>query len=243
MSSRLPIDATDTVTPSRLSDQVVLRLATGIIRGDVAPGESLASESQLAIRYGVSKPIVREALRELAGVALVRIQHGKRTVVRDPADWNVLDPLIQEAFSAADRGEELAVQLHELRIILETSSARHAASNATTAQRAQLTALVAQLYEAAQARDVAVFLEVDREFHDLIGRASGNQALRQVIRNVHTFLAIAWSHSSVAVGELRALAKLHEAIADAVVAGDPERATTTMLEHLEMAYRPPAGRR
>src|SRR4051812_4297815 len=165
---------------ARLSDQVARRIAARIVGGEVAVDEPMESESQLALTHGVSKPIIREALRELAAFGLVRIQHGKHTVVREPASWDVLDPTIQAAFTAAGRGDELALQLHELRLILETSSAPRAAEHATQAQRDGLTALVDQLDVAAAARDVPEFLRADRAFHDLIAQASANQALRQV---------------------------------------------------------------
>jgi GntR family transcriptional repressor for pyruvate dehydrogenase complex len=224
------------IVHSKLSDRLAMQYSRQIVRGELQPGDALPSEPELATLLGVSKPVLRESLRHLASLGLVRVHHGKRTVVLGPSDWNVLDPLIQEAFRLEGRGAELAVQLYELRQILETSSASRASSRATPEQILELADLAAKLREIATVtRDPDEFLRVDRMFHDVVARASANEPLRQVIRNVHTFLTVAWSRSSIDNEELEELAGMHEDIADAIGAGDGERASQAMDRHLQRA--------
>jgi GntR family transcriptional regulator, transcriptional repressor for pyruvate dehydrogenase complex len=221
---------------SKLSDRVALHVAREIVRGDLKPGDRLTSEPELAALLGVSKPVVRESLRDLASLGLIRVQHGKRTTVQEPSEWNVLDPLLQDAFQLEGRGAELALQLYELRLILETNSAARAAARATPEQVAELSMLAGQLREIAiTSADADEFLRIDRAFHDAVARASANEALRQVIRNVHSFLSIAWAQSSIRDGELEQLAAFHVDIADAIGVGDGDRARTIMGRHLEHA--------
>lgn len=224
------------IAHSKLSDKIALHVCREIVRGDLKPGDNLASEPELAVWLGVSKPVVRESLRDLASLGLIRVQHGKRTVVQEQGEWNVLDPMVQEAFRAEGKGVELALQLYELRQILETNSAARAATRATPEQVAELIAMAAHLREIATVtNDPDEFLRVDRIFHDAIGRASGNEALRQVIRNVHAFLTVAWARNSIDGEELEELAGLHEEIAAAIAAHDADRARVAMERHLERA--------
>jgi DNA-binding FadR family transcriptional regulator len=220
-----------------LSDQVALRIARDIVRGERAVGEPLDSEPDLAGAFGVSKPTIRESTRALVALGLIHAQQGKRTVVQSETAWNVLDPLLQEAFRLEGRGEELAVQLYEMRVILETSSAARAATRATADQIAQLRSLIQQLRRiaAAPTHDLDAFLRVDREFHDVVAQASGNEVLRQVVRQVNGDLATAWSSSSITENELDLLADMHGAITDAIADGDADRASAAMNTHLARA--------
>ena len=111
---------------TRLSDHLVEHFAQQIVGGAIKPGDLLDAEPDLASQFGVSKPTVRESLQNLASLGLVRVQQGKRTVVLEDADWDFLAPVVQEAFQQTGRGYELAVQLHEVRLILEASSAERA---------------------------------------------------------------------------------------------------------------------
>jgi DNA-binding FadR family transcriptional regulator len=220
-----------------LSDQLVLRLAQEIVRGDLAVGDVVASEQELAAAFGVSKPTIREAMRALVALGLIHAQQGKRTVVQSETQWNVLDPLLQEAFRLEGRGGELAVQLYEMRQILETSSAARAATRASEGQVQRLRELIDQLraIAAAPEHDLDEFLRVDREFHDVIAQASGNEVLRQVVRQVNGDLAAAWSSSSITESELDLLVDMHAEITDAIAAGDAQRASAQMEDHLRRA--------
>ncbi len=221
---------------TKLSDHLVLHVCRQVLRGELAPGDTLPSEQDLASSFGISKPVIRESLRALASLGLIHVQQGKRTVVQEPAEWNVLDPLLQEAYELEGRGDALAHQLYELRLILETASATRAAARGTEHEVERISALAAELLAIAEStRDPEEFLHVDRAFHDAIARASGNEVLRQMIRNVHGYLTRAWSRTTVADDEIELLAALHTDIADAIRARDEVRAGEAMSAHLGRA--------
>lgn len=232
------------IARTKLSDQLVMHLAREIVRGELKPGEPLASHPEVAAGFGISKPIVRESLQVLASVGLVRVQQGKRTVVLEESEWNVLDPVVQKAFALEGRGAELAEQLYDVRVTLEVSSAAHAAERARPDDVAELNDLVEEMRTiAATTRDRDHYLQIDRAFHEAIARASGNVVLRQLIRNVHLFLTSAWSRTSIRPDELDLLTELHADIAHAIEEGDPERAQEAMRSHLERAAAKEASRR
>src|SRR5512146_1226083 len=64
-------------TPSRLADSVSDQIAAALFDGRISPGEALPSEGEIATDFGVSKPIAREALRQLSAAGLISTQQGK----------------------------------------------------------------------------------------------------------------------------------------------------------------------
>jgi GntR family galactonate operon transcriptional repressor len=217
-----------------LGDRFVAHLAREIVSGGYAVGADLPAESAFSLQFGVSKPTVRQGMRALAGLGLVRIQHGKRTVVLDEASWDVLDPVVHEAFAATGRAAELSGHLWALREVLEAAAAGWAADRAAKPQAARLLALAKELTDLAHRRDIERFLETDRAFHELVYAVAGNMALAQVSRPVHRFLSgQLWSPSSqVQPDQLEQLALQHQRVAEAISGGDEAGARRAMTEHI-----------
>src|SRR3569832_1744826 len=76
-TSRKPVFAARAANPARLADSVSDAIAVALLDGRIAPGEPLPPEGELAREFGVSKPIAREALRQLTSAGLVSTQQGK----------------------------------------------------------------------------------------------------------------------------------------------------------------------
>jgi GntR family transcriptional regulator, transcriptional repressor for pyruvate dehydrogenase complex len=222
----------------------VEHFARQIVGGTIKPGDQLDAEPDLASQFGISKPTIRESLQHLASLGLVRVQQGKRTVALDDADWDFLAPVVQEAFQQTGQGYELAEQLHEVRMILEASSAELAALRAEPAQVERLQELAEAMAEITRTtQDLEDFLREDRAFHEMVARASRNRALLQVIRNIHQFLSTNWTISTITVAELPHLTGLHAAVADAIERRDPEGARRAMQTHLSEVVAKRAARR
>jgi DNA-binding FadR family transcriptional regulator len=227
----------------KLSETLVSYFARQIVAGTIGPGEPLPSEPSIAAQFGVSKPIVREMVQTLVSLGMVTVQQGKRTIVLPEKGWDVLDLRVQEAFQMEGRGHELNGQLYEARVILEMSAASLAAKRATGVDVEELQSLVAQMSEiSAGTRDLNAFLLVDRAFHERVAEASANRVLRQVIREVHQFLASAWSTSTIEVDELPDLVQMHEGIARAIAEGNAEAAAEAVDFHLTHAANKDAAR-
>ncbi len=219
-----------------MGEQLSLHILTRVVSGELLPGSMLPSETELAETYQVSRPVAREAIRHLAANGVVRIQHGKRTLVLGLDHWDVLSPAVQEAYERAGRGSALRLQLHEVRLILEGSAAALAAARATAEHRDQIDMLICEMdQEVASQSSLTEFLANDRLFHDTIARASGNPALRQVIRQTHGFLITNWTASRLTVGDIGEAAAQHRRISQAVLAGDKAGARQAAEHHVMWA--------
>jgi GntR family transcriptional repressor for pyruvate dehydrogenase complex len=82
-----------TVARQRLSDQVVAHLREMIVEGEIAAGETLPPERELARQFGVSGTVIREALNALSARGLVEIRHGVGSFVTTPDHWHTTEPI------------------------------------------------------------------------------------------------------------------------------------------------------
>lgn len=219
-----------------LSDAIISDLVREILSGRLLPGSALPSEPELVATYGVSKVVVRESILNLQALGLVAVQQGKRTAVLDERAWDILSPVVQEAFRAEGRGRELIRQLHEARLIIEPAAAALSAERATPELIRELSGLADRLDEtAAHSLDLERFLKTDRAFHDIVASAGKNVALRAMMRDLHRHMSFNWEDSKALESELPILAGQHRAIFAAIARRDPEGARRAMFEHISWA--------
>jgi GntR family transcriptional repressor for pyruvate dehydrogenase complex len=200
-------------------------------------GSLIPSEPELVGTYGVSKTVVRETVQALAALGLVRIQHGKRSVVLPEADWNILSPQVQEAYRAARLARPLVQELYDVRLILEPQAARWTAERRSSEHCRKLQHLLGTMRESPRdtASGTAEFLECDRDFHLVIATASANRVLRAVVRDVHELLTTSWLLSDLSSDDFSAIYEQHSLIAQAIIDRDGPRAELVMRDHLEWA--------
>ena len=106
------------------------------IAGRQIPAETtLPTEPELQEKLGVSRTVVREAIRHLASKGLVSVGPKVGTRVRPPSDWNMLDPEVMEWHLAGPASADFIAALYELRLIFEPEAARLAAAWCGTATR------------------------------------------------------------------------------------------------------------
>jgi GntR family transcriptional repressor for pyruvate dehydrogenase complex len=220
-----------TVSRETLSDQVARQLSR-LIAQTLRPGDQLASESSLARTFGVSRPVVREALRTLAAQGLIEIVSGKRALVR-PVDATLLNLFFQRVV----QGErETPIELMEVRKPLEVQSARLAAERRTAPELAQLADKVKSMRR--HLGDVQVFAELDLEFHLLIALATHNRVMQQLIGSIRTSLKDAIEEGlrrRTTKEQLQRVQVLHEAILDGIERADAEAAAAAMARHFDEA--------
>lgn len=228
------------MTPSqlrlrKLHDHIAARLAREIVSGRLPAGAPLPSEGDLVANYGISKTVVRETVQALAFAGLVRIQHGKRTVVLPETERDILSPLVQEGFRAEGLAAELVAELYEVRLLLEPQAARWTAARATCTQLGEIHSLLEAM--GAAIGDVSTFLDYDRAFHFAIGTAASNRVLRAILRDIHELLSTSWSLSELGTDELETIFRQHTRIAEAIAARDEAAAEQAMIDHLTWAVR------
>lgn len=118
--------------PSNLT--VARYLGTEIVTGKRPPGSLLPGEIDLAEEFGVSRSVIREALRILGAKGLLLSKPKAGTRVRDQQEWNILDPTLLEWMFEGVPPSDLVHSLFELRMIAEPAAAELASRKRTTRQ-------------------------------------------------------------------------------------------------------------
>jgi GntR family transcriptional repressor for pyruvate dehydrogenase complex len=225
--------ASAALAPVRLADGVLSALSDAILAGRLKPGEPLPAEATLAARFGVSKQVVREAVRQLAALGAVQIGQGRATRVVELADAQPLARFWQFAVGTTREGLAEAV---ELRRLIEPQVARLAALHATKDGIAALRASLARM-EAALG-DVERWVPADLDFHEQLGRMSGNRLVQlqvQGLRPVIEQVLRRFSGGRRSEADWRATLTRHRRVAEAVAAHDEAKALAAMLAHFEAA--------
>jgi GntR family transcriptional repressor for pyruvate dehydrogenase complex len=207
--------------------EVVERLESHILAGRYSSGEDLPVEAHLCASFGVSRTVVREAIRILSGRGLVEASQGRPTRVK-PADAEH----VQETIGVfLRRSNHSLVQLVEVRRPLESEIAALAARHATAEQLRELKSVNDEL---ARAKNIEQLVEADLRFHDLLAEATGNPVFSLLLKALIDLLRHSRRKTLARTGPSRALAG-HREIYEAVRQGKPEPARAAMLRHLQWA--------
>lgn len=219
------------VSRRTLTDQVAEAILDLVVSAEYAVGDSLPSTSELAGRFDVSAVVVREALAVLAGRGIVARRQGREAIVARP-DSDVLDSILRVRVRQDGIG---VAEFHQCRAALELQSAALAAEAADPETRA---AALAPALERLRVWDVrAEVVEADRQFHLALAELSGNRVIRLVLTSLSSVLHDAVADSFRRLVELHGdegpvvNVRMHQRIADAVVAGDRAAAVETMADH------------
>lgn len=218
---------------AKLYEQITPQIAGDIISGRLPPGSTIPSEPQLVATFGVSKTVARETVQVLEAAGLVRVQHGRRTVVLDESEWNILSPLIQQAYRAENLAGPLIAELYEVRLQLEPQAAYWAAKRATPEEKQQIRDTLDAMGQSLTAQQP--FLDHDQEFHVAVVRAAANRVLRAVLRDLHEVLISSWVITDLTIDDLHTVFGQHQRIANAIINGDGPEAERAMRDHLEWA--------
>ncbi|KXP07580.1 FadR family transcriptional regulator [Tsukamurella tyrosinosolvens] len=203
------------------------RIADGIVEivrtEELQPGDALASSRQLAEHFGVTTPTVREALRRLEAIDVVRFRHGSGTYVGDGVRRRVIGN------PHAPRGDlRAALELADARLALEPSIAALAARHRSDADLARLAAATDNAL-----RPPAGVASPDLHFHVVLAQASGNRLLGETIESLlesrrldqveirHQYADRPRDHAE------------HLGLVDAVSDRDEQRAESLARDHLQ----------
>ncbi|MET0772318.1 MAG: FCD domain-containing protein [Candidatus Limnocylindrales bacterium] len=220
-----------TVASETLATQVGRQLIVGILRGDFEPGEDIPSEDRLAREFGVSRPVVREAVKHLSVLGLVESRQGRQTRVAPYESWNHFAPEILSARREVGAVEDVLLELLELRRMIEVEAAALAAARATTTDLEAMDAALSVLDGSLD--DPRGFAQGDIAFHDTILRATRNHLvprLFDVLRPLLEFgreISVATRPHGPHVSQ-----EGHRAVFEAIRAGSAVDARRRMEEHL-----------
>lgn len=216
-----------------LLDQVVRGLRE-MIAGELVPGVSLPAEAELAGRFGVSRPTVREALRVLAGSGVVGMQRGRRAVVLEPSPEAVAAPLSMMVRADPRHVIELTEIQDALYMLVATLAAQNGRRHLTSLAEAE-----SHLTRMRQARDRDAFDGANSGFHHALARCTDSPTLVFLLEAIDITLKDA-SHagfeSRLAPGQgrrPRGATEIHQAILDAVHAESRPQAARAMRTHAQ----------
>ncbi|MFG1942992.1 GntR family transcriptional regulator [Nonomuraea sp. NPDC048826] len=192
--------------------EIAARIRRSVLDGQFAPGQRLI-EAELCELYEASRSTVRQALRELASDGLVEVQRNKGARVR--------------TVTTAE-----AVEITEVRMMIEGLMAAKAAERVTPEQADRLLEIKRSMREKVAAHDPLAYSNLNASLHALVQEIAGQRTARDILLRLqgqlvrHQFrLALQPGRSEVSLGQ-------HERIVDAIVARDPVAAEAAMRAHL-----------
>lgn len=223
------------VAPRRLYTEVVQRIVERIVDGKYPPGCALPSESEMSEQFGVSRTVVREALRVLGHKGLIDVKHGSGTRVSARERWDALDTALISAQLGNGAIVSVMHDLLEARTIVECGAAGLAARRAQPPDLARMRAALATMADALH--DSPRYAAADALFHRAVMEAAGNKVLLRMAEPMRELLEFAVGMTDSVQGALtRALAD-HQAIYRAIERGDAAGARAAMLRHLMKTER------
>ncbi|WP_326596764.1 FadR/GntR family transcriptional regulator [Streptomyces sp. NBC_01803] len=209
--------------------RVLDTLGPAITAGEYPPGSVLRTE-ELAQRHQVSRTVVREVIRVLESMRLVESRRRVGVTVLPAEEWNVFDPrVIDWRLSGSDRPRQLR-SLTVLRSAVEPVAARLAARNATPEQCAALTEHALGMVATSRGRQLEAYLVHDVAFHRVVLRASGNEMFAPLGDVVAAVLAGRTHHHVMFENPDPAAVTLHVRVAEAIRAGEADRAESLTRE-------------
>ncbi|HRA47250.1 MAG TPA: GntR family transcriptional regulator [Thermomicrobiales bacterium] len=220
-----------TVVPAgqaRSFEPIVDQFLQRIHDGQLRPGERLDTERELAAQFGVSRGVIREAIKVLVALGLVESRQGSGTYISSHQVPSISRSLI---LSARPEPESLA-EMAEYRIPLERQGAELAAHRRTSDEAEQLMNLAAATGTAARADDWTEFGRNDRAFHLLIGKAARNSLLEATLAALGHVMQNAVSMVLDRSGQMEIAAAHHLAIAEAILLQDTALAGQRMEAHV-----------
>lgn len=216
--------------------RVVRELGVRIVGGAIAPGDSLPIEDELGPELGVSRSVLREAIKVLAGKGLVEVRPKTGTRVRPRRSWHLLDPeVVRWQFERLSAADDL-VELSEVRAVVEPSAARLAARRRTDADIADIEAHCKRM-ESAVAEPMA-YRTAELDFHAAVVDASHNTMLSHMGAVIRVALSSVPSNGGVRAPQGTAG---HRAVLDAIDRRDPAAAEKGMRELID-PQRPQAAK-
>jgi GntR family transcriptional regulator, transcriptional repressor for pyruvate dehydrogenase complex len=210
------------------SDAIALALAERVLGGELAVGDRLPSERHLAREFGVSRPMVREALRSLTERGLISIEAGRGAFVLDERGLRRFRPLDLEY----RRRGTTARQLSETRLMLEAEAAALATEHADDDDLATLAAAVDRLEASTTPLDR---VRNDLAFHMALVAASHNPVIETMFASIQVLTVELMVRSAGDPDIVRKSAPFHRIAFEAVRDRDADAARAAIRAHLSIA--------
>ncbi len=221
----------------RIPDAIAHQLEARILDGTLQPGERLPAERELALEFGVSRPSLREAIKQLVSRELLISRHGGGTYVTDRLATSFSDPWQPLLAQHPSLHEDVL----EFRFLLESSAAELAAQRATDGDLHRLALAYARLDLAYAGSNRSEQVAADVGFHLTIAETSHNvlyaHLAGSVMRLLHEHVRRTLKEIVVSPQTGRQLMAQHQAIVQAIRGRQPEAARLAAQEHIAYVRR------
>ena len=234
-----PVDTGDwqPVGGGTLNSRIRLEILRFMTSHQLAPGNRLPSERELAATLKVSRPSLREAVRSLQAEGRLIVKHGQGVFVAEPSAQRSL----RESMARLDHN---LTELFAMREVLEVPAAQWAAQNEDKTALAAVQAAFGELDVALaeEPRDFDRLQQLDAEFHIRIVQAAGNRLLEQTQGVLNELLRTGMQTTLAIKGRAERSRQEHQRILEALVKGDAAGAGRAARAHVKSA-RDAANRR
>lgn len=209
--------------------RIARAIAMEILAGVLKPGDRISGEEESLERFGVSRTVLREAIKILDAKGFVTAKPKVGTRVRERQSWNFLDPEVLAWRIAVGLDPDLLQTLREARLAVEPFAARLSAQRASSSDLAEMEASVRLMDEAIGNR--ALFAEADLKFHRAVIAGTGNFVLGSFSAIVETALVCATLLLPLEDERLRSEAvRRHAELFEAIASHEGDRAARLMTD-------------
>ena len=217
------------------SAQVASELGRRIVGRVYVPESTLPPEASLLEEFGVSRTVLRDAIKSLESKGLVEARQRRGTCVTPRARWNMLDAEVLGWVTQSGADPQMLIRLTELRIIVEPGACALAAQNATPASLERIEAAWARMVSSVD--DPNGFVEADRDFHTALLLAAENEYLGAICTAISAALTVSLHRTNPTARSNRASLPAHERIVIAMRKRDAVAAAQESRRQLEEAMQ------
>lgn len=221
-----------------LHSTAVAKIAEWIVTDRYPAGNALPVEADLCDALGVSRTVVREAIKTLSAKGMVEVAPKLGSRVLDERSWHMFDPQVLQWRLSFRSAKNVIEDLIELRLLLEPAAAGLAARRATHSERREIR-LAFEAMDAA-AGVLEAYCRADVRFHKLILLACHNSFLTRlapliemlISTTLDLYAGTGWNATHIR----RAALPLHAEVMEAIVAGDSDAAETAAKAIISRAH-------
>jgi GntR family transcriptional repressor for pyruvate dehydrogenase complex len=217
-----------------LADRVADQLLEMIVSQQFKPGDRLPPEREIGQQLGVSRTVVREAIRVLSGKGVLGIRSGSGVTVTQMDRENVAETmrLFMQTRGGHNADSPFSYdKIHEVRELLEVRVAGLAAERATQGDLEELRAAFQELADAVDSTELSSIKDV--EFHRIVAKISHNDLYLIMLDSIRHVLLEIRQATMVKRERRRYGLEFHKRILEAIENGDGESARRAMSDHLE----------
>lgn len=209
-----------------IAEQVSARIIAMIKSGNLRPGDRLPTETRMAVAFGISRPALREALKALTIMGMLESRQGGRYSVTDLSPARLVAP-----FSAMLAVSDYDIEAHfEARILVDLELARLCALRATTAERQHLLRLA---QDGRSFHDDPIGFRLhDAQFHGAIADGARSPLIATLSESLYQMQIDLRRRATTLPGVIAISVAQHCALAEAILAGDPDQAADLTRRHL-----------